>query len=48
MTDASSKIDVRKLKIGGFTNKNLTTLCINRSSIPSSRSGVIRVPVTPQ
>ena len=34
MTDASSKIDVRRLKVGGFTNANIRTLCITRSSIP--------------
>ena len=36
MTDASSKIDVRRL----------STLCITVSSIPCSRSVLISVPVT--
>ena len=48
MTDASSRIDIRRLKSGGFTNKNISTLCITRSSIPCSWSVVISVPVTRQ
>ena len=31
---ASSKIDVRIVKVGGFTNTNISTLCITMSSIP--------------
>ena len=34
MTDATSKIDVRRPKVGEFTNTNISTLCIARSSIP--------------
>ena len=38
MTNASSKIDVRRIKVGGFTTKNVSTLCNIRSSIPCSQS----------
>ena len=51
MTDASSKIDVRRLKGGGggFTNTNITIpLVITRSSIPRSQSVMIIIPVTRQ
>ena len=47
MTDASSKIDVRRLK-WGFINENIRTLCITRSSIPCSRSVVISISVSRQ
>ena len=43
MTDASSKIDVRWLKVGDL----LVHCAITRSSIPCSRSVVISVPVNP-
>ena len=48
MTDASSKIDVHRLRVGGYTNKNISTLYITRSSIPCSRTVVVNVPVTRQ
>ena len=48
MTDARSKINVRRLKVRDFTNTNISTLCITRSSIPCSRSVVISIPVTRQ
>ena len=48
MTGASSKIDVRSLKVGDLLIEIICTLCISRSSIPCSRSVAISVPVTRQ
>ena len=48
MTDAGSKIDVRRLKVGDLLVQNMSTLCITRSSIPCSRSVAISVPITRQ
>ena len=44
MTDASSKIDSRRLKVGN----HIGTLCITKSSIPCSRSVMVSFPVTRQ
>ena len=41
MTDASSKIDVRKLKVGDLLVKILIYPALTRSSIPCSRSVAI-------
>ena len=48
LTDASSKIDVRRPKVGDLLLKIFSTLCITMSSIPCSRSVAISVPVTRQ
>ena len=45
MTDASNKIDIRRLKVVELL---IRYLCITRSSIPCSRSVMISVPVTRQ
>ena len=41
MADASRKIDVRMLKVEDLLIKNISTLCITRSSIPIYRAVVI-------
>ena len=48
MTDVSSEIDVRRLKVGDLLVKILVYPAITRSSIPCSRSVAISIPVTRQ
>ena len=47
VTDASSRIDVRRLKVGDLL-ENISTLSIPMSSISCSRLAAISVPVTRQ
>ena len=48
MTDASSKIDFCRLKVGDLIIKHFNALCVTWSSIPCSQSVAISVPVTQQ